>query len=549
MSAVTATAAGAVSPAATVPLLSIDGLRVSYGTSRRRTEALHGVGLQVGRGETVAVVGESGSGKSTTAHAVIQLLPPGGRVDAGRIALAGEAIDGYSDRRMRAVRGARIGLIPQDPMSSLNPLLKIGRQVQEALRVHGRLQSDPEDQTIRMLQEAGLPHAARVAAQYPHQLSGGMRQRVLIAIALACDPELVIADEPTSALDVTVQRVILDHIEERKAAIGASVLFITHDLGVAADRADRIVVMNRGRVVEEGTVDQVLGAPADPYTRRLLAAAPSLSSSVLYAAPDAAAGSRPVLVVRDLRKTFPTPDGELVAVEETSFEVAAGETLGIVGESGSGKSTTARLVLRLEDADSGTIALDGTDISHLRGDALRPYRREMQMVYQNPYSSLSPHLSVGDIVAEPLRIHRVGTRAERRERAQELIRAVALDPSMLERRAAELSGGQRQRVAIARALALEPRLIVCDEAVSALDVSVQAQILELLAEVQRERGVAYLFITHDLAVVRQIAHRVLVMKNGRVVESGPTPEVFADPREEYTRELLRAIPGRPRDDP
>jgi len=541
MSSVLPAATGTAPPEA-APLLRITDLQVSYGTPRHRTPALHGVSLAVGRGETVAVVGESGSGKSTTAHAVIQLLPPGGRIDAGRVELDGEDLAGYSESRMRAVRGARIGLIPQDPMSSLNPLTKIGKQVAEALKVHGRLHSDPHEQAVLLLQDAGLPNAARVAGQYPHQLSGGMRQRVLIAIALACDPALVIADEPTSALDVTVQKVILDHIEQKKRELGASVLFITHDLGVAADRADRIVVMNAGEVVEDGTVDQVLGSPRDAYTRRLLGSAPSLSSTVLYSAPSASGA--PVVSVRDLRKTFSSSEGETVAVEGTSFDIAAGETLGIVGESGSGKSTTARLLLKLEEADSGSIVLDGVDISRLGGGALRPHRRQMQMVYQNPYSSLSPHLTVGDIVTEPLRIHRLAGRAERRERADELLKAVALNPGMASRRAAELSGGQRQRVAIARALALEPKLIVCDEAVSALDVSVQAQILELLATVQADRGVAYLFITHDLAVVRQIAHRVLVMQNGRVVEEGATPDVFESPQEEYTRELLRAIPGR-----
>ncbi len=528
------------------PLLEIADLHTSYGTRRDRTPALLGVSLEVGRGETVAVVGESGSGKSTTAHAVIRLLPPGGRVDGGSIRFDGRELTTVSESRMRSIRGAHIGLIPQDPMSSLNPLTRIGAQVAEAFRVHGMLAPDPHAQVVELLETAGLPNAERVAGQYPHQLSGGMRQRVLIAIALACSPELVIADEPTSALDVTVQRQILDHIERLTEESGASVLLITHDLGVAADRADRIVVMNRGRIVEHGTTDKVLGSPSDDYTRRLLAAAPSLSSTVLFAPVPPHADAKPIVAVEHVRKAFPVAgaEGELVAVDDVSFAIAAGETLAIVGESGSGKSTTARLLLKLERSDAGTIVLDGTDITSVEGDRMRPYRRAMQMVYQNPYGSLSPRLTIGEIVGEPLHIHGLAGRAERTRVAADLLEQVSLDPAMVSRRAAELSGGQRQRVAIARALALEPRLIVCDEAVSALDVSVQAQILELLARIQRERGVAYLFISHDLAVVRQIAHRVLVMKNGRVVEQGPTAEIFDRPQAEYTRELLQAIPGR-----
>jgi peptide/nickel transport system ATP-binding protein len=529
---------------ADVPLLEIRNLQVSYGTKQQRVPALRGITFTVGRGEKVAVVGESGSGKSTTAHAVIHLLPPGGRVDAGSIRLGGRELTTLSDRQMRAIRGAQVGLIPQDPMSSLNPLSRIGTQLKEALSAHGRLpDTDTDDHVVALLQAAGLTDAARVAFQYPHQLSGGMRQRVLIAIALACRPGLVIADEPTSALDVTVQRRILDHIDALSQENGASLLLITHDLGVAADRADRIIVMNHGEVVEQGTTDEVLGSPRDAYTRKLLAAAPSLSTAVLATPPPAP--DEPLVSVSGLRKTFPVPgpDRALVAVDDVSFDIAPGETVAIVGESGSGKSTIARLLLKLEQADAGTIVLDGTDISTVRGGRMRPHRRSMQMVYQNPFGSLSPRLTIGELIGEPLRIHKLAGRAESRRIAADLLEQVSLDPALARRRPRELSGGQRQRVAIARALALAPRLIVCDEAVSALDVSVQAQILDLLAQIQRDRAVAYLFISHDLAVVRQIAHRVLVMKSGRIVEQGATAALFAAPQADYTRELLGAIPG------
>jgi peptide/nickel transport system ATP-binding protein len=534
------------SPAGTAqPLLRIADLQVAYTLGRTRNLALQGVSFDVGPGEKVAVVGESGSGKSTTAHAVMRLLPSGGAVTAGSITLNGRELTTLRERQMRAIRGGQLGLIPQDPMSSLNPLTRIGKQLKETLKIHGRMVADGEEQVIRLLEQAGLP-AERVKEQYPHQLSGGMRQRVLIASALACLPSLVIADEPTSALDVTVQRQILDRIDRISAETGASVLFITHDLAVAGDRADRIVVMKGGRVVETGTVDEILGNPSEEYTRRLLASAPSLSSTILFAAAPKNPRPERVISVKGLRKVFTSHGEEHVAVADSSFEINRGETLAIVGESGSGKSTTARLLLRLERADTGTIMLNGTDISRLRGDRLRPHRREMQMVYQNPFGSLSPRLKVGEIVAEPLRIHGLANSVKRSQLARDLLEQVSLDPALAERRAAQLSGGQRQRVAVARALALEPSLIVCDEPVSALDVTVQAQILELLARIQRERKVAYLFISHDLSVVRQIAHRVLVMNKGQVVEAGVTADVFASPRAEYTRTLLSAIPGRER---
>jgi peptide/nickel transport system ATP-binding protein len=550
--------ASAPSPSATGPLLELRDLRVSYGGGRERTPALHGVSLTVGRGEKVAIVGESGSGKSTTAQAVIRLLPPGGRIDSGTVLFDGADLAARSDRMMRAVRGAEIGLIPQDPMTSLNPVRRVGKQIEEALAVHGRAGAGVQERILAGLRDAGLPDPERVASQFPHELSGGMRQRVLIAIALACSPKLVIADEPTSALDVTVQRQILDHMDRVIDAGDTSMLLITHDLGVAGDRSDRIIVMNHGVVVEDGPTDSVLGSPADPYTKRLLAAAPSLSSRVLYTVPasapampgadtapaETARRAVPLVSVRNLRKEFHGVFGTHVAVDDVSFDLHAEETLAIVGESGSGKSTTARLLLQLEQADAGSVLLEGTELTGLSSARMRPHRLAMQMVYQSPYASLSPRFSVADIISEPLRIHGTASPTERRRIAAELLDQVALPSTMLNRSPAELSGGQRQRVAIARALAPQPKLIVCDEAVSALDVSVQAQVLDLLAEIQRERGVAYLFISHDLAVVRQIAHRVIVMKQGRVIEQGTTEATFTAPEEDYTRQLLDAIPGR-----
>jgi peptide/nickel transport system ATP-binding protein len=513
-------------------LLVIRDLSVSY--RRSAVQAVRGVDLTIHSGQIVAVVGESGSGKSTTAHAAIGLLPRGGHVDAGSISFAGRELTKLSDRAWRSVRGGEIALIPQDPTVSLNPVHRIGRQVAEVLVIHGLADKKSAPvQAIELLRRAGIDEPELRARQYPHELSGGLRQRVLIAAALAGRPKLIIADEPTSALDVTVQRQILDHLEELAAESNTAVLLITHDLGVAADRASRIAVMSEGRVVEEGPSGQLLAAPADPYTRRLLAAAPSLSSTPLRARRDT---GEPLVTVRGLTKDF---SGRR-AVDDVSFEVPRGQTLALVGESGSGKTTTARLLLRLETATAGRVSFDGKDITGLRGEELRLLRRRMQFVYQNPYASLNPKLNVGQIVSEPLRAFGIG---DRPQRAAELLDQVALPATMLKRKPAELSGGQRQRVAIARALALHPEFVVCDEPVSALDVSVQAQILELLVRLQDELGLTYLFISHDLAVVRQVADQVGVMRAGKVVELGSADEVLHNPQHEYTQELLAAIPG------
>ncbi|MFF0526072.1 dipeptide ABC transporter ATP-binding protein [Actinomadura nitritigenes] len=539
-------------PQETAPLLEVAGLSVSYRTRTGRVEAVRGADLDVRPGEIVALVGESGSGKSTTAHAVLRLLAPNASLDAGAVRFAGRDLAALSERELRTVRGARIGLVPQDPGVALNPVKRIGEQVAEVLRLHGlATRRTAPAAAVEALERAGMPEPEVRARQYPHELSGGMRQRALIAVAIAAGPRLIVADEPTSALDVTVQRRILDHLQHLTEELGTAVLLVTHDLGVAADRAARIAVMSQGRVVESGPARRIIEDPQDAYTRRLLRSAPSLTAvrarprHALPQEPAEPEASGEVLVTAEhLVKDFPLPRGRTVrAVDDVGLTLHRGRTLALVGESGSGKSTTARMILRLVPPTSGRIVFDGEDVTAAGGAALRRLRRRAQLVYQNPYASLDPRFSIGEVITEPLRAFRVGDRASRTARARELLDRVALPAATLERRPAELSGGQRQRVAIARALALEPDLVVCDEPVSALDVSVQAQVLDLLAELQDGTGLAYLFISHDLAVVRQIAHRVAVMKAGRVVETGATGAIFGDPAHEYTRELLAAIPG------
>ncbi|MFA3896618.1 dipeptide ABC transporter ATP-binding protein [Rhodococcus qingshengii] len=521
-------------------LLSVTDLQISYGNE----PAVSGVSFTVGRGEVVAVVGESGSGKSTTAHAILGLLAGSGHVTGGTVEFEGERIDSYSDRAWQRIRGARVGLVPQDPTTSLNPVTRIGDQVAEVLRIHGLAdRRKARLDAVEVLERAGIDRPEIRARQYPHELSGGMRQRVLIGIALVANPALIIADEPTSALDVTVQRRILDHLDERIAESGAAVLLITHDLGVAADRADRILVMQGGRIVESGRTADILDNPRHEYTKKLLNSAPSLSSGPVDR--PVRQDTSPLLTLTGITKRFNVGRGSsITAVNEVSLTVPRGQTVSLVGESGSGKSTTARIAVRLEQPDAGTISFDGHDITKVKGSDLRELRRKIQLVYQNPYASLDPKLSVQDIVAEPLRAFKVGGGSQQQTRAAELLDQVALPDQFLSRKPAELSGGQRQRVAIARALALKPDLLVLDEPVSALDVSVQAQILALLDELQRELGLTYLFISHDLAVVRQISDVVGVMQAGRLLEIGTTTEIFDNPRNEYTRTLLDAIPGR-----
>lgn len=526
----------------TAPLLALERLEVAFGTGPGAVRAVRGVDLTVERGQTVAIVGESGSGKSTLAHALIGLLPGGGRVTGGRIAFEGRDLTHAPERVFVGIRGSGIGFVPQDPATNLDPVWKIGFQVRETLAANGIAKGRAAHRrAAELLAEAGLDDAEVRAGRYPHEFSGGMRQRVLIAIGLAARPRLLIADEPTSALDVTVQQRVLDHLERLTDDLGTALLLITHDLGVAAERAEHLVVMHDGTVVEAGTPETILTAPEHPYTRRLVAAAPSLAAAPRRAVA-VPAGAEPLLVVEGLRKVFRSRRAEVTAVDDVSFTVGRGTTTAIVGESGSGKSTVARMILGLLTPDAGSVLFDGTDPS-APGRGEKAFRRRVQPVFQDPYGSLDPTYSVYRIVEEPLRVHRIGDREERARRVRELLDRVALPADLSRRFPAELSGGQRQRVAIARALALAPELLVCDEAVSALDVVVQDQILRLLDDLQRDLGLTYVFVSHDLAVVRRIADRVVVMHGGRVVEAATAEDVFERPAHEYTRRLLDAVPA------
>jgi peptide/nickel transport system ATP-binding protein len=540
------------------PLLSIRGLSVVFDTAGGPVTAVRDADLDLQPRSTLAIVGESGSGKSTLAAAVNGLLASNARVTSGSVVFGGQDLLTRTPAEMSRIRGAGIGLVPQDPMSNLDPVYRIGDQIGETLRAHGVPKRAIRARTIELLAMVGIPDPARRARQFPHEFSGGMRQRVLIAIGLACRPQLLIADEPTSALDVTVQRRVLDELEALTAEMGTALFMITHDLGLAAERADEVLVMFRGSIVEHGPAARILDDPQHEYTRRLLDAAPSLAVRSGAARPltpwaeHRAAGTGHednIVEVSGARREFRTGRRLLsraapfVAVDSVDLVVPRGATVAVVGESGSGKSTTARLVLRLDRPTAGRISFDGVDTADLRGAALFSFRKRVQPVFQNPFASLDPLFTVGDTIVEPLVVHGIGTAESRRERLLELLDAVALPDETAERLPHELSGGQRQRVAIARALALRPELIVLDEAVSALDVLVQAQILDLLARLQRELGLSYLFISHDLAVVRQISDLVYVMKNGAIVESGTPEQIFDDPHEGYTRELLAAIPA------
>lgn len=541
-----------------VPLLSVRDLKVAFRTQEGLREVLHGVSFDIFPGETVAIVGESGSGKSTTGTAIVDLLPGTGTITHGSITLEGRELTKLSRREMEQVRGRDVGFVPQDPMSNLNPVWSIGFQVKEAVRANGiaKGRQAANDRTVEVLKQAGLADAERRLHQYPHQFSGGMRQRALIGIGLAADPKLLIADEPTSALDVTVQRVILDHMASLTRDKGTSVLLITHDLGLAAERAEKIIVMSGGSIVEAGPSRQILENPQHPYTKRLVAAAPSVASQRIQAVVEDRgietledlADIPPAVRVAGLTKDYKIRQGNFRseafrAVDDVSFEIPKGKTLALVGESGSGKSTVAKMVLKLEDPTSGTIEIDGQDVSGLSTAQSFGLRRRMQPVFQDPYGSLDPLRNIGITIAEPLQIHGVGDRASHRERVEELLDQVALPRALATRYPNELSGGQRQRVAIARALALKPDIVVLDEAVSALDVLVQDQVLKLLADLQSELDLTYLFITHDLAVVRVSSDLVCVMESGKIVEQGTVDEIFANPQQEYTDRLLKAIPG------
>lgn len=544
------------------PLLKITDLEVAFQSSTGMVPAVRGANLTIYPGQTVAIVGESGSGKSTTAAAVIGLLPGTGKVTGGKIEFDGRDITHLSTKEWVELRGSGIGLVPQDPMTNLNPVHRVGTQIKEALRANGVVpKSELGNRVNELLAEAGLPDASRRAKQFPHEFSGGMRQRVLIAIGMSARPKLLIADEPTSALDVTVQRRILDHLGKLTHELGTAVLFITHDLGLAAERAEQLVVMHRGRIVESGPALEILQHPQHPYTKRLVSAAPSVTSARLESAAArgegtgimrehvAAEETREIVRVENLTKVFDIrgAKGEhkkFKAVDDVSFTLNKGQTLAVVGESGSGKSTVANMILHLLEPTSGKVFYDGKDTAKLSGKELFNLRRRLQVVFQNPYGSLDPMYSIYRIIEEPLRVHGVGSKKEREQRVAELLDLVALPRSAMRRYPNELSGGQRQRVAIARALALQPEVIVLDEAVSALDVLVQDQILHLLTDLQSQFGLSYLFITHDLAVVRQTADHVVVMEKGKLVEQGRAEELFANPQQDYTRELIEAVPGR-----
>ncbi|MHA7208656.1 dipeptide ABC transporter ATP-binding protein [Arthrobacter sp. MDT1-65] len=598
------------------PLLEVRNLAVSFRTTHGDVHAVEDASFSLKRGSALAIVGESGSGKSTTAMACIGLLPGNGRVTSGSILFEGQDLATLTEAKMRSIRGRAIGLVPQDPMSNLNPVTKIGTQVAETLLVHGMAtKKNVKQRVIEVLTAAGLPDAGERAKQYPHEFSGGMRQRALIAIGLACQPRLLIADEPTSALDVTVQRTILDQIDSMTEQLGTSVLLITHDLGLAAERASQLVVMHRGRVVETGPADQLLNDPQHPYTQSLVRAAPSVAAvrlrpgaftadaasrlklaEAVFAEHEAThegghAGAAPatgadrdtvsppapgtagahaatsssdrptgpdrtgeapahaappnIVEIRDLTKVYRRRGSkeDFYAAKNVTLDVPRGQTVAIVGESGSGKTTTARMLLRLIEPTSGTMTFDGMDVATLDKAQLSDFRQRVQPIFQDPYSSLNPMFTIERIVEEPLNAYRRGSKKERAARVRELLDQVSLPQNALRRYPAELSGGQRQRVAIARALALQPELIVCDEPVSALDVLVQAQILKLLGDLQSELGLSYLFISHDLAVVRLISDYVCVMKDGELVEAASSEEVFQNARHPYTRRLLASIPG------
>ncbi|MCS4534938.1 ABC transporter ATP-binding protein [Corynebacterium sp. HS2168-gen11] len=543
------------------PLLELKDLHIAFESSTGVVEAVRGANLTIYPGQSVAIVGESGSGKSTTAMSIIGLLPGTGKVTQGQILFEGKDITGLSDKEMIEYRGSQIGLVPQDPMSNLNPVWRVGTQLKESLRANKVVAGSEMDQRVaELLTEAGLPDAQRRAKQYPHEFSGGMRQRALIGMGLAARPKLLIADEPTSALDVTVQKQILDHLGDLTRELGTAVLFITHDLGLAAERAEHLVVMHRGRIVESGNSLEILRNPQHPYTQRLVQAAPSLASARIQSAQKAGLeakellnkdhkrDSEEIIRVENLTREFKVRGqrGEksvLRAVDNVSFTVKKGTTLALVGESGSGKSTVANMVLNLLDPTSGKVFYKGTDLSTLNDRELFEMRSKLQVVFQNPYGSLDPMYSIYRCIEEPLLVHKVGNRKEREARVAELLDMVAMPRSAMRRYPNELSGGQRQRIAVARAFALHPEVVVLDEAVSALDVLVQNQILQLLADLQHEMDATYLFITHDLAVVRQTADDVVVMQKGKVVEQGTTDEIFLHAQQEYTRDLINSVPG------
>ncbi|SEF88756.1 ABC transporter ATP-binding protein [Bosea lathyri] len=527
------------------PILVLDTVSVKLPEGADRSHAMSDVTLSVAANEILCVVGESGSGKSMTANAIMRLLPGGVAIDGGRILFEGRDLAGVSEAEMRKVRGAGIAMIFQEPMTALNPLRTIGDQIAEMFEIHTDLSKrEIATRVLALLEEVRIPDPALAIKAYPHELSGGQRQRAMIAMALALDPRVLIADEPTTALDVTTQAQILELIRDLQKRKGTAVLFITHDFGVVAEIADRVAVMSQGRVVEQGVASAVLENPQHAYTRQLIAAVPPLK-----APPPRPLGTEPILTIDHVSKTYRTGGflgrGQRVthAVKDVSLVLPKGGTLGIVGESGSGKSTLARCLVRLIDPESGEIRLNGRDLACLTREEMRAETRHIQMVFQDPFASLNPRRKAGELVAQGLIVH--GTaRSEALARAKELFALVGLDPAATDRYPHEFSGGQRQRIGLARALALEPDVLVADEPVSALDVSVQAQVLKLLAELRQRLGLSIVFITHDLRVAAQVCDLVAVMKSGEMVEAGPIGEVFGNPQHAYTQALLASIPGR-----
>ncbi|WP_306340904.1 ABC transporter ATP-binding protein [Streptomyces sp. AS13] len=530
------------------PLVEVTDLTVDFGEVR----AVDRLSFTLEPGGALGVVGESGSGKSAAAYALLGLHRGTGARVGGSVLVAGTDVNAADERGLRALRGARAAMVFQDPLSSLDPYYPVGDQIAEVYRVHRPVnRRAARARAVEVLDRVGIPDAARRSRLRPHEFSGGMRQRALIAMALACEPRLLVADEPTTALDVTVQAQILDLLHDLRHETGMGLLLVTHDVGVAAESVDDVLVMRRGAEVERGPVARVLGAPREPYTKELLAAVPRLevrrtaSVSAVEGAPlvPAAEDAAPLIEAVDLRRAFGRGSGRVAAVDGVSLTVRAGETLGIVGESGSGKTTLGRMLVRLLDPTSGRLRYRGREIGALPERELRPFRRELQMVFQDPVASLNPRRSVGESVADPLRAAGERDEGRIRDRVGALLERVGLEPAHFERYPHEFSGGQRQRVGIARALAAEPKLIVCDEPVSALDVTTQAQVVALLAELQRELGIGLVFIAHDLAVVRQVSDRVAVMRRGVLVEQGEADAVYEDPRDPYTRQLLAAVPA------
>lgn len=553
------------------PVLSVENLTASFRVNNEWKSVIRNISFDVAPRETVAIVGESGSGKSVTSLSIMRLLPKANSKIEGKVTLGGKELLCLSEEQMRRVRGNDVSMIFQEPMTSLNPIFPIGHQIAEALMVHSDIsRTAAKAEVIRLLEKVRIPNAARRFDEYPHQFSGGMRQRVMIAMALATKPKLLIADEPTTALDVTIQGQILDLIKILQDEEDMSVLFITHDMGVVAEVADRTIVMFRGEQVETGATEDIFHRGQHPYTRALLSAVPKLGSMSSQKLPrrfpiidiktgeqvpmadvvdTVARGSSPILDVKDLTTRFDVRSGLLSrksgavhAVEKVSFQLFAGETLSLVGESGCGKSTTGRSITRLIEPMSGEVTLDGQKIRQLDRSALRTMRRSIQMIFQDPFASLNPRMSVGAAIMEPFLEHELGTKQQARDKAADLMLKVGLSPEVMRRFPHEFSGGQRQRVAIARALMLDPKVIVADEAVSALDVSIKAQVCNLLLDLQQSLKLAFLFISHDMAVVERVSHRVAVMYLGEIVEIGPRAAVFENPQHPYTQKLIAAVP-------